>query len=219
MTTTMSQMSSTMSPVHPTVEEGVEYIVGNKETNDYIKVVRNWMPPHLADRYFKYYLEQNWYVQLIGEAYGKKYLKPRLMYAMGKMYFGDEETAHGDEWDPATLALMNLASVQMRFPFDSALLNFYRDGTDYIADHADREAVGANFTVVIISLGASRLFDFRKKADRKVKRTITINHGDVIVMSGKSIQDNFLHGLPRMKDVGPRISLSFRCMEPPTEKK
>lgn len=94
--------------------------------------------------------------------------------------------------------------------FDSCLLNYYRTGSDYIAYHKDREALGDYNCVVTISLGTCRRFLLQNSEKKKVETTLS--EGDVIVMSAQTETD-WQHSIPKVAisrcPVG-RISLTFR---------
>lgn len=107
---------------------------------------------------------------------------------------------------------------------DSALIQLYRTGEDHIGEHSDKELKPAisrlydiepNETVYALSLGASRRFFFRSKADKSRRLTFMINHGDMLAMEGKC-QQQFTHGVPVMSNkknpIGPRISITWRLL-------
>jgi len=95
--------------------------------------------------------------------------------------------------------------------FDSAGLNFYRDGNDSVAphgDHVERGPEGA--PVALVSLGAMRRMTIRSKTKPRRILDRDLEPGSLLVMSYES-HLNFEHGIPKTKDlVGPRISVAFR---------
>ena len=107
---------------------------------------------------------------------------------------------------------------------DSASLQLYRTGDDYIGEHADLELkpsisriwdIESNETVYALSLGASRRFFLRNKEDKSRRMTFMVNHGDMLAMEGKC-QQQFTHGVPKMSNkanpIGPRISITWRLL-------
>jgi alkylated DNA repair dioxygenase AlkB len=95
-------------------------------------------------------------------------------------------------------------------PFNSVLLNRYRDGSDSIGWHADNEPeLGVNPIVPSISLGAERRFLLRhKRSGRKIE--YALKHGSLLVMAG-TLQHHWMHSLPKSTaPVGERINLTFR---------
>lgn len=88
-------------------------------------------------------------------------------------------------------------------------LNWYRDGDDAVAWHADR--IGRNRKdppVAIVSLGSQRRFLLRPKGGGP-SRTFSPAGGDLLVMGG-ACQHRWEHSVPRSRRGGPRISVTFR---------
>ncbi|HET9061641.1 MAG TPA: alpha-ketoglutarate-dependent dioxygenase AlkB [Acidimicrobiales bacterium] len=89
-------------------------------------------------------------------------------------------------------------------------LNYYRDGRDSVAFHADRELRRLDDTLVaIVTLGATRSFLMRAKGGG---RSVDFRpaSGDLLVMGG-ACQAHFEHAVPKAATVsGGRISASWR---------
>lgn len=98
-----------------------------------------------------------------------------------------------------------------RVAFQSAGLNFYRDGNDSVAphgDHVERGPKGA--PVALVSLGETRRMTIRSKAKPVKNLDLDLVAGSLLIMSYAS-HFNYLHGIPKSKSpVGPRISVAFR---------
>ena len=110
--------------------------------------------------------------------------------------------------------LMIYFNETMNTNYDSALLNEYETGKEYIASHADREALGSNNSVLGISLGGTRDFHFNpsEKAPPLAKKIKTkINHGDIMLMSGL-VQEYYTHSLPKRAKAEYRVSITFRSI-------
>ena len=91
--------------------------------------------------------------------------------------------------------------------------NYYRDGTDSVAWHADRELRELNDTrIAIVTLGACRPFLLRPKGGGK-SRDLAPASGDLIVMGG-ACQMHWEHAVPKSKYAGPRVSCSWRWSAP-----
>jgi alkylated DNA repair dioxygenase AlkB len=87
--------------------------------------------------------------------------------------------------------------------------NYYRDGTDSVAWHADRELRELSDTrIAIVTLGARRPFLIRPKGRGK-SRNLAPESGDLLVMGG-ACQMSWEHSVPKTKSAGPRISCSWR---------
>lgn len=109
--------------------------------------------------------------------------------------------------------------------FNGILLNKYRSGDDYIGAHSDDRKGLSQDSVVMISLGATRIFRIRPKKEKifitklgseengsceVTKFDIEVKNGQFLVMAGK-FQDEFTHEVPVQKRVKEeRISLTFR---------
>jgi alkylated DNA repair dioxygenase AlkB len=98
--------------------------------------------------------------------------------------------------------------------FNSAGLNFYRDGNDSVAPHGDHVERGPDGApVALVSLGATRRMTIRSKTKPRRLLDRDLEPGSLLVMSYES-HFNFEHGIPKTKaPVGPRISVAFRQIQ------
>jgi alkylated DNA repair dioxygenase AlkB len=116
----------------------------------------------------------------------------------------------GSGWTPELAQIKRRVEATARVPFNSLLLNRYRDGRDSIGFHADAEPeLGRDPVVATLSFGSERAFVLRHK---RTKETITyrLGHGSLLLMGGTS-QHHWLHAVPKQESVvGERISLTFR---------
>ncbi len=97
-------------------------------------------------------------------------------------------------------------------PFNSVLLNLYRDGNDAMGWHSDDEPeLGEEPCIASVSLGASRRFCLRHRSDSAVSTmSLDLTHGSVLVMQGPT-QHHWKHAVMRTrKQVRPRINLTYR---------
>ncbi|MDH3292876.1 MAG: alpha-ketoglutarate-dependent dioxygenase AlkB [Acidimicrobiia bacterium] len=98
--------------------------------------------------------------------------------------------------------------------FSGLFCNFYRDGDDGVAWHADR--IGQSKVdplVAIISLGGPRMFVMRDRSltgQRKTSTTWPLHTGDLLVMGGAT-QHHWEHSVPKHKRAPARISLTTRA--------
>lgn len=95
-------------------------------------------------------------------------------------------------------------------------LNYYRNGSDSVAFHADRELRTLEDSLVVIAvLGQRRPFLVRPKSGGP-SVDLGPASGDVVVMGGRC-QADFEHCVPKsLKAPGPRISASWRWSRGPT---
>lgn len=105
-------------------------------------------------------------------------------------------------------------SEEVELPLNSCLVNYYRDGTDYIGYHRDKELVAPDYAVVSVSLGGSRPFYLKDVKTKEVIKTV-LNSGDVFVMSGDFNKIHH-HSIPKRspnKYPESRVSLTYRLLE------
>lgn len=166
-------------------------------------------------------LDWLWMEQIV---YGKRCNIPRGLYVFGNRnveeYKYSKVTIPAEDWKSSECGLVIqsilkevVTTIRPLLPgvrFDSCLLNYYRDGKDYIAAHKDKEALGKHNCVVTISLGTSRRFVLKNSKKEKVETIL--EEGDVIVMSSDTLTD-WTHEIPKVavsKCSEGRISLTFR---------
>lgn len=115
-------------------------------------------------------------------------------------------------WPAPVARLRELVESRIDAPFDSVLLNLYRDGADSMGWHSDDEPeLGPTPLIASVSLGATRRFVLRHRRRRDVAAVeIALAPGSLLVMSGPT-QRAWRHALPKTRrPVGPRINLTFR---------
>ncbi len=116
-------------------------------------------------------------------------------------------------WTKELLFLKELVEQETGETFNSCLLNLYHSGSEGMAWHSDGEKdLKKNGAIASLSFGAERKFAFKNK---KTKETValTLEHGSLLVMKGKT-QTYWLHRLPPTKKVHTiRINLTFRTIE------
>ncbi len=132
------------------------------------------------------------------------YADPGLTYSYSGV------THHGSAWTDTLARIRRDIETAAGTPFNSLLLNLYRDGHDSIGYHADDEReLGVNPVIASISLGAVRQFNLKHKKSRE-KLTFDLAHGSLLLMGG-TCQHHWIHGVPKTKTaVGERINLTFR---------
>lgn len=168
-----------------------------------VKLFRVWLAKERADALLTHIRESTQWTQERRKMFDRYVDVPREQAWLGD----DRERA----FTPPLDAVRRELEAMLGTPFSYVLLNRYRDGNDSVAWHNDR-AVDGNFrrTIASLTLGATRAFDIRPKADVKSVTSIDVDHGDLIVMRGDT-QINYDHRVrkdPQIKD--ERINLTFR---------
>ena len=147
--------------------------------------------------------------------FGNTVLEPRLSTWHNELGEGYKYSGVMRRAQPLSKTLSDIrkrCSEVTNTPFNSALVNFYRNGQDGVGWHSDNEACnGPEPTIASVSLGATRRFDMRhRKTGETIK--IQLESGSLLVMAGKS-QQYWVHQVAKTKRVHePRINLTFRCV-------
>lgn len=112
--------------------------------------------------------------------------------------------------DSARTALTDHYRPELPDGFATAGMCLYRDGADSVAWHGDRIGKSASHDtlVAIVSLGTARPLLLRPALGGRSVR-LTLAPGDLLVMGG-SCQRTWEHAVPKVRGVGPRISIQFR---------
>lgn len=146
---------------------------------------------------------------------GKVIAVPRLQCWMGeaKSLYGYSGLRMDPlPWNTTVEQIRQRVEKLLGLSFNSVLLNYYRDGQDSVAWHADDEPeLGPEPLIASVSFGAERIFQLKTKQSREPEKyQLTLRSGSVLVM-GRGLQENWLHQLPKVKDLhSPRINLTFR---------
>lgn len=148
--------------------------------------------------------------------FGRDVLVPRKVAFVantGTCYRYSGKDHHGEGWPEWLLPVKKEAEALAQQPFNSVLLNWYKDGEDYMGWHSDDEKVlGPAPIVAMLSLGAQRDFLFRLKTDHKMKHKIELEDASWLIMNA-STQVLWQHSLPIRKRIKEeRISLTFRLL-------
>jgi len=110
---------------------------------------------------------------------------------------------------PALETIRRALEAQLAVPLTSTGLNYYRDGNDSVAWHADRELRELTDTrIAIVTLGARRPFLVRPTGGGR-SHNVKPGAGDLLVMGG-ACQMRWQHSVPKVKRAGPRMSCTWR---------
>lgn len=175
-----------------------------------------------SDAYFAELLDLVEWTQQIIRIRGREVASPRL-----SAWYGDPEAHYSYSglslsprpWLPVILELKTAVEAVCRAPFNSVLLNLYRDGADSMGWHSDDEPeLGERPVIASLSLGATRRFRLRHRRRRDLEPVaIDLENGSLLIMAGDT-QRCWKHQLPKSKRVAePRVNLTFRniCRPPP----
>ena len=114
---------------------------------------------------------------------------------------------------PALTPIGDALEARYGVPLTGPGFNYYRDGNDSVAPHADRELRVLDDTLIaIVTLGARRPFLVKPKSGGR-SRDVAPGSGDLLVMGGAT-QLDFTHAVPKVAHAGPRVSMSWRWSSP-----
>jgi alkylated DNA repair dioxygenase AlkB len=171
----------------------------------WVDVLPGWLAG--ADTLFTHLAtEVPWYAER-RQMYDRVVAVPRLL-----SFYSETDNLPHPVLNEARAALTEHYLPELREPFRTAGLCYYRDGRDSVAWHGDRIGRGAkeDTMVAIVSVGAPRALLLRPKDGGAETVRHALGHGDLIVMGG-SCQRTWDHAVPKTnKPVGPRISIQFR---------
>lgn len=123
-------------------------------------------------------------------------------------WFGDDRA---EPFTPELGAVRARLEAFLGVPFSYVLLNRYRTGRDSVAWHNDRlPPEVARPVIASLTLGATRAFDLRAKANPSRVLSVDLDHGDLVVMRGET-QRHWDHRVAKdVRIAGERINLTFR---------
>lgn len=155
----------------------------------------------------------NWHHDKI-KIYGREIYLPRFSAWHGdnnKSYSYSGIELNPSPWNKGLIYIKNEIEKITNDKYNSVLLNWYRDGEDYINWHTDAEKeLGQNPTIGSVNFGAERRFLLRRIDDHKMKLEFPLKHGTVLIMCGE-LQHYWQHSVPKQKRVNKtRINLTFR---------
>jgi alkylated DNA repair dioxygenase AlkB len=147
--------------------------------------------------------------------WGKAYLQPRLT-----AWYGDEDARYEYSglwldplpWTPRLLSIKSVIETATGSPFNSVLLNYYRNERDSMGMHSDDEPeLGPLPVIASFSLGEARTLVFRHRSDRsRGALRLELGDGSLLLMRGAS-QRNWKHGIAKERRAcGARVNLTFR---------
>jgi alkylated DNA repair dioxygenase AlkB len=169
------------------------------DDESWVDVVRGWLCG--TDEVFAALAARATWKQRDRLMWGTRVPEPRLTAGWGEIRAGAVAPVLGE----ARRALSQRYGVV----FDSGWLNLYRDGRDSVAWHRDKiDRRLAAPLVGILSLGATRRFLVRPYGGGPSRR-FDPAAGDLLVTGGL-MQRQWEHAVPKTRDAGPRISVTFR---------
>jgi len=180
-------------------------------------LIVDFLTPSQSSSYFSELLDLVEWKQHIIRIHGREIASPRL-----SAWYGDPGAHYRYSglllqpcsWLPTILELKARIEVACGVPFNSVLLNLYRDGSDSMGWHSDDEPeLGERPVIASLSLGATRRFRLRHRQRKDIAPVaIDVESGSLLIMEGDT-QRFWKHQVPKTRRaVGPRINLTFRVI-------
>jgi alkylated DNA repair dioxygenase AlkB len=144
--------------------------------------------------------------------FGKTYPQARKVAFHGDSditYIYSRIEMHAAPWSKELEKLNEFLMSEYGLDFNSALVNYYRNGKDHMSWHRDDEPeLGSKPVIASVNMGATRDFFFRHNEGEKV--ALKLEDGDLLIMKGDT-QDLWKHALPkRLRVTEPRLNITFR---------
>ncbi|XP_027693468.1 alpha-ketoglutarate-dependent dioxygenase alkB homolog 3 [Vombatus ursinus] len=204
-------------------KEGVYEISASPTGISRIRLFPNFVESEEADWIFEQLCQDVPWKQRTGIREGISYLQPRLTAWYGELpYTYSRITMEPNpEWHPVLSMLKNRIEKNTGHTFNSLLCNLYRNDKDGVDWHSDDEpSLGTCPIIASLSLGATRIFEMRKKPPpeengdytyvEKVK--IPLDHGALLMMEGAT-QADWQHRVPKeYHSKEARVNLTFRTV-------
>ncbi len=151
--------------------------------------------------------------------WGKQFLQPRLVAWYGDR--GADYTYSGIKltplpWTDLLFDIKRRVETATAAPFNSVLLNYYRDNRDSMGLHSDDEKeLGPQPSIASLSLGEERTFVLKQRANKSAKAIrLKLAPGSLLLMKGET-QRYWKHGIEKeTRSCGPRVNLTFRSIGP-----
>jgi len=191
--------------------EAIRHSIGNAQLLEYPQIVDQAQATQMFERLIADIPWQQEHLRIAG----KLRAIPRL-----QCWMGDSASEYGYSgvrlapcpWHKTVKTIHDRVADLSGRTFNSVLINYYRNGQDSVAWHADDETeLGDTPVIASVSLGAERIFELKQKHQTPAKKIkLLLRHGSLLIMGG-TMQQHWLHQLPKEKGLlEARINLTFR---------
>ncbi|MCD0467786.1 alpha-ketoglutarate-dependent dioxygenase AlkB [Flavobacterium sp. ENC] len=174
-------------------------------------LIDNFFTKEESDHYYEKLLHQTKWRGYEMEIFDKTVTAPRMI-----AWYEDKDNPgadqNGPDWTYELLTIRSRVEKETQLDFNSLLLNLYRNGSDSVAWHSDKEHnSGKNPVIASVTFGETRMFRLRHKFRKDIAQVeIPLHHGSFLLMSGTT-NSFWQHQVPKTaKKVLPRINLTFR---------
>ncbi|WP_227430676.1 alpha-ketoglutarate-dependent dioxygenase AlkB [Psychrobacter sp. I-STPA6b] len=166
-----------------------------------IKFYHDFLDTQSAEELFLY---------LIAQTDWNKQMATRYTASFGVPYFYSGMTYNIIEMPTKIRQIASTISELLELDINNCLLNYYLNGNSKMGYHSDDTSQLACGTgVAIVSLGATREMCFKYKQDNTHTYQQLLTSGSLLYMDD-SVQQHWLHAIPKCETDKGRISLTFR---------
>lgn len=124
------------------------------------------------------------------------------------VYVDNKPIMNHDLWPPELREIVDHVKKVTGHTYDSALVNYYRNGFDHIGAHRDRETLEGY--IASVSFGATRDFVIRDGETKKKLFTVPLYDCSLFEMK-PGFQQKYLHELPkRARVLTGRVNITLR---------
>ena len=183
-----------------------------------LELIETFIPPNESEQLFvRLVAEQPWPDNHY-QVFGRQFTLPRLQTwhaDPGIVYCYSNNLLVSRPWNALLSSLRRRVEEATGCRFNAVLVNYYRDGSDYVGWHCDDDAeMGEAPVIVSLSLGAARDFSFRRKGNHGEVGRLVLSAGSLLRMPPQ-FQRDWEHSVLPVGHSGGRINLTFRYLFPP----
>lgn len=167
-----------------------------------------------SDTYFDHFKNDISWVQESLIQFGKKRVQSYLTAFLGDEhveYHDKSSTLKAKYWTVPLLNIKKKLEDKFETSFNECLLNYYRDGSDYLSWHRNNaHELGEYPVIATVSFGATRILQFRDYKEKVPVISLELDHGSALLVK-KQTQEFWEQRSPKTtRTVTPRINLTFR---------
>lgn len=210
----------TSSPATATEQQGSPL---PSSVSDLLSIYPRFLAPQSsAHLYEQLQREQTWPANHY-EMAGRRFQLPRLQTwhaDEGIVYSYSNNLLQSRPWTDTLQSIKQNIESFLQLSFNAVLVNYYRDGKDYVGWHTDNEReMGEEPVIASLSLGATRVFQIKPHPSDTNRSqeiySLPLQSGTLLVMKA-GFQEQWLHRINCDPTVHQgRINLTLRNVLPP----
>ncbi|MGY6274347.1 alpha-ketoglutarate-dependent dioxygenase AlkB family protein [Methylomonas sp. MgM2] len=178
-----------------------------------LELIEGFYDTDQSERLLQYFLQQHDWPDNRYEYGGRLFVLPRLQTwhaDAGIRYSYSNNLLVTRPWTKVLSEIRLKVEDALNQPFNSVLVNYYRNGEDYVGWHADDEPeLGSSPCIASVSFGAARTFRIRSKHGNE-SESLVLPAGSLLLMR-PGFQRHWQHSVPADNTTtAARINLTFR---------